>query len=390
MKLTSALARSMLFAAIAGGLTACGGGGDESTSESSAAAASPTMEAEAARGARAPVYHLTDLGTLCVAEQCAPGYHLGYFAMAVNDRGEVAGWTKPDTNIGPPYGRYGPFIYSKGKLRYLEGFPAQSAAFPTGINDKGEIVGTDETSASPGLTSWVYDSNGPHYLTAAVASVGGRNATVRGINNRGEVVGSFALLSDAAIQHAFVYAGGVVTDLGTFGAISARGTAINRHGQIAGTVGRGSATQAFRYRNGNMVDLGTLPGSDASEAAAINDDGTVVGLAWFNSNANANAFVAENRKMKGLGRLSPSDSASGANGVSNDGTVIGESDGKSFVYRDGVMYDVQNLLDTSGAGWRSLTLRSISPDKGLIAGDGVLNGESRAFILTPVVKKSNK
>ena len=38
------------------------------------------------------------------------------------------------------------------------------------------------------------------------------------------------------------------------------------------------ASEAFLYSNGQMVTLGTLPGSADSQAFAINDSGLVVGI----------------------------------------------------------------------------------------------------------------
>ena len=70
---------------------------------------------------------------------------------------------------------------------------------------------------------------GPRYTVTAVA---GQDSFARGINNLGQVVGS---ISVADSYHAFVYAGGSLTDLGTFGGETSTAFAINDAGQVVGT-----------------------------------------------------------------------------------------------------------------------------------------------------------
>ncbi|MBB5873536.1 putative HAF family extracellular repeat protein [Allocatelliglobosispora scoriae] len=74
-----------------------------------------------------------------------------------------------------------------------------------------------------------------------------------------------------------------ITDLGTLGTASfAQSTAlgINNAGTVVGvtSVGSGYASHAFRWASGVMTDLGTNPGGDSSYATSINDTGTVAGV----------------------------------------------------------------------------------------------------------------
>jgi probable HAF family extracellular repeat protein len=71
-------------------------------------------------------------------------------------------------------------------------------------------------------------------------------------------------------QHAFLYSGGTMTDLGTFRRINGYGTGINASGQVMGyaATSGNAAEHAFLYSNGTMADLGTLGGTDASTATA--------------------------------------------------------------------------------------------------------------------------
>ncbi len=108
------------------------------------------------------------------------------------------------------------------------------------------------------------------------------------LNNAGQVVGGYG--DDAFLWDA---ANGTIL-LGTLGGTYSHATAINDVGQVVGkaTLSGDLAEHAFLItpqggawfrdsdldgRNDLMIDLGTLNGSDNSEATAINNAGQVVG-----------------------------------------------------------------------------------------------------------------
>ena len=84
-------------------------------------------------------------------------------------------------------------------------------------------------------------------------------------------------------QRPFAIASYSLTDLGTLGGPDSEAAALNVYGEVAGTstIANGQR-RAFRYRNGQMLDLGTLIGGQFSEAAAISDSGAVVGYSGWN------------------------------------------------------------------------------------------------------------
>src|SRR5580704_4338915 len=83
------------------------------------------------------------------------------------------------------------------------------------------------------------------YAYTDLGSLGGEKAIAYGINNSGQVVGESDVPGTPAEPHAFLYSGGVMTDLGVLGGSSflsnSVAQAINNEGQI---VGYSTATNA--------------------------------------------------------------------------------------------------------------------------------------------------
>lgn len=84
--------------------------------------------------------------------------------------------------------------------------------------------------------------------------------------------------------------------------------------------------------------------------------------------------------MTGLGTL-PGCRSSEAFGINNNGIIVGQSDGKAFLWQGGKMRDL-NALIPAEAGW-VLTEANAINNKGQIVGNGQLHGQPHAFLLTP-------
>lgn len=212
-----------------------------------------------------------------------------------------------------------------------------------------------------------------------------------GINASGVVVGH--LQADyGAPTRAFRWEGqqsGVgITELGTLGGVSSSARAINAGGAIAGFSQRADGrTHAFLYRKGQMNDLGTLGGGD-SWAHDINDRGVVVGCSQQAGTAPQAGFVYRLGQMRPLS--DPDGGTHCAVGINNSGVIVGWSQRQGQVkpvavrYRNGRAVDLNTVLDpVSGAGWVLHTANAVNA-QGQIVGSGTLNGEQRAFVLTPM------
>src|SRR5260370_791048 len=97
----------------------------------------------------------------------------------------------------------------------------------------------------------------PLYSVTYLYTLGGSISYASGINNSGQVVGISYTTGDLA-QHAFLYSGGAMTDVGTLGGSFSSAYGINNSCQVAGAsyIIGDSARHAFLYSGATMSDLG--------------------------------------------------------------------------------------------------------------------------------------
>jgi probable HAF family extracellular repeat protein len=354
------LGAAAITLAALGALVGCGNSAEATPPASVNTLASPS----AARGATKPLYRVTALATLGGSYSSA---------NAINDSGQVAG---NSTTLGDRVGHA--YIQIGGALRDLAA-PGSDYGEADALNEAGHVVGISITAGDPCcLHGFLYGASASQDL--------GRQLIPRGINNKGQVVGTNQGAGTA--RRAFVLTGGVAQVLGTLGGSSSNGEAINDKGLIVGgsEVKGDAATHAFLFDGRSMRDLGTLGGS-ISYASAINGQGDVVGYSDLAKSTARHAFIYRDGRMRDLG--SPPGSHSIATAVNDEGTVIGyfqlekQHARRAFVYQGGVMSDLNDLLDSTSAGWVLMEARGINK-AGQIVGTGTLNGVQKGFILTPV------
>ena len=129
-------------------------------------------------------------------------------------------------------------------------------------------------SASPALAAVTY-------TLTDLGTLGGSESFAYGINEAGQVIGHSFLAGDVQ-RHAFLWEGGVMTDLGTFGGgenIESFAYDINEAGQV---VGQAYSTEyeevhAFLWEGGVMTNLVPFSTGYGSYAGAINEAGQVLG-----------------------------------------------------------------------------------------------------------------
>jgi probable HAF family extracellular repeat protein len=326
-----------------------------------------------------PQYTVTDLG---------PGQ-----AYGINASGQVVGisggvavvWTgTTPTALGAPLGG----INSFGWAINAGGQVAGAAA--TAGNEYHAVRWTGTTADDLGVLG------GEVYLPGYNDSGG------RGINAAGQVAGSSAANDVNDHYVAVRWTGTTAEDLGTLGGYASSGYGINDSGQVSGyslLTGNG-AYRVVRWTGTTAEVLDPLGDSYDNRGFGINASGQIVGYAYAGTEIHAVRWTGTT--PEDLGTLGGTMSVAYA--INASGDVVGGSYTTGnvayvvFLYTGGKMYDLNALL-VPGSGVTQLTANteyvgsdaggnSIN-DLGQIAAWGVINGQTHALRLTPVVSDTD-
>jgi probable HAF family extracellular repeat protein len=307
-------------------------------------------------------------------------------AAVVNQRGQVLiqGETTKDPNSENFCGLgdgliCAVYLWQYGAITQLQTLGGPNAGWG-GINNLGQVAGyAEKTTRDPGCsTTKAVNGNGPQLLDFEPVIWGPAPSQIRSlpllqgdtvgaamwINDSGEAVGVAGLCGNTILPnfvagpHAVVWeTDGSVHDLGNLGGtvnpamlgVGNAAMAINNRGQIAGLSAlKGNTTfHPFLWtKQFGMRDLGVLPGDLVGAGLAINNRGEIVGAS-----------------------------------VSAPGPASGNP--RAFLWRDGVMNDLNDLVQTD-APLYLLQAFSIN-DSGEIVGIGATaDGKVHAFLATPI------
>ena len=178
---------------------------------------------------------------------------------AINNLGQVAGYGIFD-------GKMRAFLYADGSVTIL-GTLGGGNSSGWGINDSGQVAGWADVVGGNGHAFRYSDGQ-----MQDLGTLGGTMSQAGAINNSGHVVGS-AYTGDGA-SPAFIYHDDQMFELGTLagGEGFANGLGVNDSGQVAGVsqLAPGSGvTHAFLYSGGMMTDL-TPRGGQSSAGGSTN------------------------------------------------------------------------------------------------------------------------
>ena len=204
-------------------------------------------------------------------------------------------------------------------------------------------VDTQGNPTSPRAFRWSNADGGMITLDA-------RASRANDINDSNQVVGKALVTTQVgAYYHATVWgANGQATDIDSGNRYGSEAVGDNSSGQVVGWkhTGLGSQFHAFLWTAaGGLQDLETLEDGDYnSDARAVNDVGQIVGA--------------------------------------SDTWVGSEKTYRAFVYENGAMTNLETLVPNL-SGWKLLAAEDVN-NAGQIVGWGERNGQTRAFLLTPV------
>jgi len=327
----------------------------------------------------APQYTITDLGV-------PPGF-TDAVPTAINNHGQVVGWCHADSLTDDVSHA---FLWEDGRMLDLGTFGG-TESLAEGINDSGEIAGSFVSHGRPyafiwqaGATVDLGITDGDGYSSRLFSG-----SRVVSINNSGQVVRSVPTADGKKISS--VWGRGQDTYFGLLGdGTICYALHINDRAQIVGVSRRGnswpSPSSGFLWQNGVLTRLETLGGNEAA-ADDINDLGAIVGWSYLQNNnlLDAHACVWINGEIQDLGTLGGRYSR--AYGINNANQIVGYSQkannhDTAFLWESGRMFNLNDLV-VSNAGYHFKCGDAIN-DLGQIVVLAWKNGITHALLLSPL------
>jgi probable HAF family extracellular repeat protein len=290
-------------------------------------------------------------------------------------------------------------FYDKGVVTDLGTLPGGTLSDGLAINSLGDV------SAASGFTS-----DNSSWLHAALFASDGSKIDLNvllgwgpysygyGINDSKQIVGSSGPVAPNTSTRAFIWdATNGLRDLGTLGGQYAQAFSINNAGVATGAAQvAAGGFHAFTWDAvSGMRDLGAI-GGDSSSGIFVNQSGHIVGNSTINAvDGRTHAFFYDGT-MKDLGSLGSSSTISdisSAFGVNINDDVVGSSyrpfTGGSlyqtaFIYSNGVMSELETMVDSSGTDYRLLAATGIN-DLGqiVVQAHKISTNTDTAVLLTP-------
>jgi len=335
--------------------------------------------------------HMTDLGAL-------PGNNSSA-VFQVNGNGVGAGLSSTG-NIDPITGwpEMHAVIFKNGQAKDLGALP--SGGYETlalAINDRGQVAGFGATTTPDPFPQFDWGTETHSFIwqdgvMRDIGTLGGPDAIANNMNERGQISGqsltSYTANDTTGIPdfHPFVWEKGRMRDLGTLGGTIAFANWMSNSGQVTGfsTLEGDETGHAFVWNGKRMVDLGDLGGT-FSFANYVNDEGHAVGLADL-PDGSTRAFIWKGGKMR---ELPPPEGApcSNAFAINNRDDVVGVADDclgnvlAAVLWHKDVPYDLSTLI---GPTQLTLDEPEFINDHGEIVGRGFLpTGEQHLIMFVP-------
>jgi hypothetical protein len=185
---------------------------------------------------------------------------------AVNDDGVVAGFYGANVSNG--------FLLTEGKFRTVD-FPGAVATALRGINNLGDVSGTYSiVDLNADEFGFIIPRRGPA-ISFKLADPTGTGIVVGGINDLRQLVGYYTDATSTLVGFLRQPSGQFVSVI-VPGALSTLVFGINDCGTVVGFYSDGSTAHGFYGRPGDLRSF-DLPGAAATFAQGINNEGRIVG-----------------------------------------------------------------------------------------------------------------
>ena len=185
---------------------------------------------------------------------------------AVNDEGVIAGFYGANVSSG--------FLLIEGKFQTVD-FPGALATALRGVNNLGDVSGTySVVDLNADEFGFIIPRRGPP-ISFKLSDPTGIGIVVGGINDLRQLVGYYTDATSTLVGFLRQPSGQFVSVI-VSGAVSTQVIGINDCGIVVGTYGDGSTAHGFYGRPGNLHSF-NVPGAVATFAQGINNEGRLTG-----------------------------------------------------------------------------------------------------------------
>jgi len=185
---------------------------------------------------------------------------------AVNDEGVIAGFYGANVSSG--------FLLIEGKFQTVD-FPGALATALRGVNNLGDVSGTySVVDLNADEFGFIIPRRGPP-ISFKLSDPTGIGIVVGGINDLRQLVGYYTDATSTLVGFLRQPSGQFVSVV-VSGAVSTQVIGINDCGIVVGTYGDGSTAHGFYGRPGNLHSF-NVPGAVATFAQGINNEGRLTG-----------------------------------------------------------------------------------------------------------------
>ncbi|CAA9580351.1 Alkaline phosphatase [uncultured Synechococcales cyanobacterium] len=310
----------------------------------------------------------------------------------INNAGQVVGHSDPpgeDTNAQA-------FIWEKSTGKQELGTLGGDSSEANAINNEGQVTGVAETSSGRNRAFlWSKNTGMKNLGVPKGENPAAFDTTGVGINDQGQVVGnSLTIYFDESGQQVYEASadpfiwenntGFTTIDFPSSDYKYDNVRDINNSGQVAGSSSDQYGAQAYRWsKNGGATKLAGLTNQDYTSARGINDLGQVVGDSYDGSETTAVLWDDDGT----IQDLDPLEGDSSANDINKLGQVVGYSEiadqmYQPFLYQGGTRQNLNSLIPAN-SGWKLESANAIN-DLGQIVGTGTIDGQTHAFLATPI------